>query len=139
MAQATVSAKRPARGAGLRRWLLPWTAGFQPSWIGHDLVAGIALGVVMIPQGMAYAELAGMPVVTGLYATMAATISYALLGSSRQCIACYAGDRSAAGDSWPALRRSHVAECLYAGDGRERNLHRRCLSHDPRRHHAVNG
>ena len=86
MAQATVSAKRPARGGGLRRWLLPWTAGFQPSWIGRDLVAGIALGVVMIPQGMAYAELAGMPVVTGLYATMAAIIGYALMGSSRQLV-----------------------------------------------------
>ena len=49
MAQATVSAKRPARGAGLRRWLLPWTAGFQPGWIGRDLVAGIALGVVVDP------------------------------------------------------------------------------------------
>ena len=86
MAQATAAAGKPARSKGLRRWLLPWTAGFQPAWIGRDLVAGIALGVVMIPQGMAYAELAGMPVVTGLYATMAAIIGYALLGSSRQLV-----------------------------------------------------
>lgn len=86
MTQATVATKRPAHGAGLRRWLLPWTAGFQPAWLARDLVAGIALGVVMIPQGMAYAELAGMPVVTGLYATMAAIIGYALLGSSRQLV-----------------------------------------------------
>ncbi len=49
MAQATVSAKQPSRGAGLRRWLLPWTAGFQPGSIRRDLVAGIALGVVVDP------------------------------------------------------------------------------------------
>ncbi len=68
------------------RWLLPWTVGFQRSWLGRDLVAGIALGVVMIPQGMAYAELAGVPAVAGLYATMAAIIGYAILGSSRQLV-----------------------------------------------------
>jgi MFS superfamily sulfate permease-like transporter len=72
--------------ASRRRWLLPWVVGFQIAWIPRDLVAGVALGVVMIPQGMAYAELAGLPAVTGLYATMAAIIGYALLGSSRQLV-----------------------------------------------------
>jgi high affinity sulfate transporter 1 len=80
---ARSTSKSPARSRG---WLLPWKAGFQASWISGDLVAGIALGVVMIPQGMAYAELAGLPPVTGLYATMAAIIGYALLGSSRQLV-----------------------------------------------------
>src|SRR5512147_2393177 len=74
------------KGRKRARWLLPWAAGFQPAWLGHDLVAGLALGVVMIPQGMAYAELAGVPAVAGLYATMAAIIGYALLGSSRQLV-----------------------------------------------------
>lgn len=86
MTQAAMTVKQKPKRSGLRRWLLPWTAGFQRGWIGRDLVAGIALGVVMIPQGMAYAELAGMPPVTGLYATMAAIIGYALLGSSRQLV-----------------------------------------------------
>ncbi len=44
-----------------RRWLFPWAAGYQRAWLSRDMVAGIALGVVMIPQGMAYAELAGLP------------------------------------------------------------------------------
>ena len=52
-----------------RRWLMPWLAGYQRAWLSRDLIAGLALGVVMIPQGMAYAELAGVPAVTGLYAT----------------------------------------------------------------------
>ncbi len=50
------------------------------------MVAGIALGVVMVPQGMAYATLAGLPPEVGLYATMAAIIGYSLLGSSRQLV-----------------------------------------------------
>ena len=60
--------------------------GFSAPGSPRDLVAGIALGVVMIPQGMAYAELAGVPAVAGLYATMAAIIGYAILGSSRQLV-----------------------------------------------------
>lgn len=67
-------------------WLLPWRVGFQTSWLPRDIVAGIALGVVMVPQGMAYATLAGLPPETGLYATMAAIVGYALLGSSRQLV-----------------------------------------------------
>lgn len=69
-----------------KRWLLPWAAGYQRAWLSRDIVAGIALGVVMIPQGMAYAELAGLPAVTGLYATMGAILGYAILGSSRQLV-----------------------------------------------------
>jgi len=82
----SLTARPAARPRGLRRWVFPWTVGFQRSWLSADLVAGIALGVVMIPQGMAYAELAGVPAVAGLYATMAAIIGYAILGSSRQLV-----------------------------------------------------
>lgn len=85
MTSATATSTQPS-AKKKRRWLLPWTVGFQRSWLGRDLVAGIALGVVMIPQGMAYAELAGVPAVAGLYATMAAIIGYAILGSSRQLV-----------------------------------------------------
>jgi high affinity sulfate transporter 1 len=83
----TLAKTRPIpKPAKTRRWLLPWMAGFQRGWLGRDVVAGVALGVVMIPQGMAYAELAGVPAVAGLYATMAAIIGYAILGSSRQLV-----------------------------------------------------
>ncbi len=51
-------------------------------WLGRDLVAGIVLCALLIPQGMAYAELAGLPAITGLYTTVTCLIAYALFGPS---------------------------------------------------------
>jgi high affinity sulfate transporter 1 len=48
-----------------------------------DVVAGIVLSAILVPQGMAYAELAGLPAVNGLYTTVACLVGYALLGPSR--------------------------------------------------------
>ena len=48
-----------------------------------DLVAGVVLAAILVPQGMAYAELAGLPAVTGLYTTIACLVGYALFGPSR--------------------------------------------------------
>ena len=56
---------------------------YRPSLIGKDLVAGLVLTTLLVPQGMAYAELAGLPVITGLYTTILALIGYALFGLSR--------------------------------------------------------
>ena len=73
------------RGAALSR-LLPGVAalrGYRPALFGKDLVAGLVLTTLLIPQGMAYAELAGLPAITGLYTTILALIGYALFGPSR--------------------------------------------------------
>ena len=56
---------------------------YQRSWIRADLVAGAVLAAILVPQGMAYAELAGLPAVTGLYTTIACLVGYALFGPSR--------------------------------------------------------
>ncbi len=56
---------------------------YQRSWLRPDLVAGIVLTAILVPQGMAYAELAGLPPVTGLYTTIACLVVYALFGPSR--------------------------------------------------------
>ncbi|HET8980803.1 MAG TPA: sulfate permease [Solirubrobacteraceae bacterium] len=58
-------------------------AEYQPSWLRRDAVAGIVLTTLLVPQGMAYAELAGLPAITGLYTTILCLIGYALLGPSR--------------------------------------------------------
>ncbi len=56
---------------------------YQRSWFRPDIVAGIVLAAILVPQGMAYAELAGLPPVTGLYTTIACLIGYAAFGPSR--------------------------------------------------------
>ncbi len=56
---------------------------YESSWLRPDLVAGIVLAAILVPQGLAYAELAGLPPVTGLYTTVACLIAYALFGPSR--------------------------------------------------------
>jgi high affinity sulfate transporter 1 len=56
---------------------------YDRSWLRSDLVAGLVLGAILVPQGMAYAELAGLPTVTGLYTTIACLVGYALFGPSR--------------------------------------------------------
>jgi high affinity sulfate transporter 1 len=55
---------------------------YQRSWLSRDLVAGIVLVTLLVPQGMAYAELAGLPPITGLYTTVVCLVAYALVGPS---------------------------------------------------------
>jgi high affinity sulfate transporter 1 len=70
---------------GWRRWLpgLRLAGAYQRSWLWSDLVAGLILTALLVPQGMAYAELAGLPPVTGLYTTVAGLVAYVLFGPSR--------------------------------------------------------
>ena len=56
---------------------------YERSWLRSDIVAGIVLAAILVPQGMAYAELAGLPPVNGLYTTIACLIGYALMGPSK--------------------------------------------------------
>ncbi len=56
---------------------------YRKSWLRADLVAGVVLAAILVPQGMAYAELAGLPAVTGLYTTIACLVGYAIFGPSR--------------------------------------------------------
>jgi sulfate permease, SulP family len=56
--------------------------GYQRSWLRHDLVAGLTVATYLVPQVMAYATVAGLPAVTGLWAALPALVIYAVLGSS---------------------------------------------------------
>jgi high affinity sulfate transporter 1 len=56
---------------------------YKISWLRSDLVAGIVLCTLLVPQGMAYAELAGLPPITGLYTTVLCLLAYAVFGPSR--------------------------------------------------------
>ena len=56
---------------------------YQRAWLAKDVVAGLVLSALLVPQGMAYAELAGLPPVTGLYTSILCLIGYAIFGPSR--------------------------------------------------------
>jgi high affinity sulfate transporter 1 len=70
---------------GWSRWVpgVSMIRGYRPTWLRFDLIAGIVLAAILVPQGMAYAELAGVPAVNGLYTTVACLVGYALMGPSR--------------------------------------------------------
>jgi SulP family sulfate permease len=63
---------------------LSWLPNYKREWLSGDLSAGLTVGVMLIPQGMAYAMIAGLPPIHGLYASTIPIILYALLGTSRQ-------------------------------------------------------
>jgi MFS superfamily sulfate permease-like transporter len=58
-------------------------AGYRRPWLVKDVVAGVVLTTLLVPQGMAYAELAGLPPITGLYTTITCLLGYAVFGPSR--------------------------------------------------------
>ncbi|MGY1802221.1 SulP family inorganic anion transporter [Blastococcus sp. SYSU D00922] len=58
-------------------------AGYRRPWLVKDVVAGVVLTTLLVPQGMAYAQLAGLPPITGLYTTITCLLGYAVFGPSR--------------------------------------------------------
>jgi high affinity sulfate transporter 1 len=76
-----------AAGSALQR-VEHWMPGvrvlrtYERSWLSRDLIAGIVLVTLLVPQGMAYAELAGLPAITGLYTTVMCLLAYAIVGPS---------------------------------------------------------
>jgi high affinity sulfate transporter 1 len=71
--------------SGLARWFpgLDLVRRYRRQWLLRDVLAGLALTALLVPQGMAYAELAGLPAVTGLYTSVMALLAYAVVGPSR--------------------------------------------------------
>ena len=76
----------PREGGPRLRAVFPSLPSYDRSFLSRDAIAGIALVAILIPQGMAYAEIVGLPPEAGLYATMLPIVGYALFGSSRQLV-----------------------------------------------------
>ena len=58
-------------------------AAYRRDWLGKDIISGVVLTTLLVPQGMAYAELAGLPPITGLYTSILCLLAYAVFGPSR--------------------------------------------------------
>jgi SulP family sulfate permease len=80
-----VRAFSPAKVTGIRRYLpfLEWLLNYHPQDLVGDLMAGMIVAIMLVPQSMAYALLAGLPPQVGLYASILPLILYALFGTSR--------------------------------------------------------
>jgi sulfate permease, SulP family len=89
-------------------WLFPSLRGYQPEWLRGDLAAGLTVWAVLIPEALAYATIAGVSPVVGLYAAPGALLLYAAFGSSRHLVV---GPMSATA----ALSAATVAEFATAG------------------------
>lgn len=64
--------------------ILNWLPRYKRTYLSGDISAGLTVGIMLIPQGMAYAMIAGLPPVYGLYAALIPQIIYAIMGTSRQ-------------------------------------------------------
>ncbi|MFP4229410.1 MAG: SulP family inorganic anion transporter [Salinivenus sp.] len=65
-------------------YITQWASDYSAETLRHDATAGLTVGVMLIPQGMAYAVIAGVPPIYGLYAGLVPLLAYPLFGSSRQ-------------------------------------------------------
>ncbi|MGZ6312402.1 MAG: SulP family inorganic anion transporter [Candidatus Limnocylindrales bacterium] len=83
-AGASVPAAVPSWRGRLEHWVpgVRVVRTYQRAWLPRDMTAGIVLVTLLVPQGMAYAELAGLPPITGLYTTVVCLVAYALIGPS---------------------------------------------------------
>jgi high affinity sulfate transporter 1 len=72
-------------GMSIFRWVpgLQAVSTYRRQWLVKDIVAGVVLTTLLVPQGMAYAELAGLPPITGLYTSILCLLGYAVFGPSR--------------------------------------------------------
>ena len=66
--------------------ILHWLPKYQMKWLSGDLIAGVSVWALMVPQALGYADVAGVPSQYGLYAAFAGLLFYAIFGSSRQVI-----------------------------------------------------
>jgi high affinity sulfate transporter 1 len=75
----------PLKGLAMSQWIpgLQQFRSYRRGWLAKDVVAGVVLTTLLVPQGMAYAELAGLPAITGLYTSILCLLGYAVFGPSR--------------------------------------------------------
>ena len=66
--------------------ILAWLPAYKVAWLGTDLVAGLTVVALLIPEGMAYAQIAGVPPEAAFYAAPIGLLMFAIFGTSRQLV-----------------------------------------------------
>jgi high affinity sulfate transporter 1 len=105
----TTDTQTTANATGIKRFIpiLSWLPNYDRSWLTIDIIAGLTLWGLVVPEAMAYAGIAGLPPQAGLYTLLAALLVYALLGTSRHLVV-------QATSATAALLASAVAAALVA-------------------------
>ena len=105
----TTDTRTAANVTGIKRFIpiLSWLPHYDRSWLTVDIIAGLTLWGLVVPEAMAYAGIAGLPPQAGLYTLLAALFVYALLGTSRHLVV-------QATSATAALLASAVAAALVA-------------------------
>jgi sulfate permease, SulP family len=106
---STIQNKTAKHSTGIMRLvpILSWLPGYDHSWLRLDIIAGVTLWGLIVPEAMAYAGIAGLPPQAGLYTLLAALLIYALLGTSHHLVV-------QATSATAALLASAVAAALVA-------------------------
>jgi len=106
------AAAAPAKTGLISRYLpiAAWLPEYRRDWLRPDVIAGLTVTALLVPEGMAYAELAGMPPQTAFYAAIPALILYALFGTSKQLVV-------ATSSTIAAMSASVIAGLAPAGTG----------------------
>jgi sodium-independent sulfate anion transporter 11 len=63
--------------------IVQWLPRYHPSWLLHDFIAGLTIGVMLIPQGLAYAKIATIPIENGLYSSWIPAVIAVFMGTSK--------------------------------------------------------
>jgi high affinity sulfate transporter 1 len=105
----TTDTRAGEKTTGIRRFIpiLSWLPEYDRSWLAVDIIAGLTLWGLVVPEAMAYAGIAGLPPQAGLYTLLAALLIYAILGTSRHLVV-------QATSATAALLASAVAAALVA-------------------------
>lgn len=85
-AVTTTNASERRGGPARRIPILGWLPGYRRAWLRGDVLAGLTVVALLVPEGMAYAQLAGMPPQAAFYAAPVGLVLYAVLGTSRQLV-----------------------------------------------------
>jgi sodium-independent sulfate anion transporter 11 len=63
--------------------IVQWLPSYSPSWVVNDLIAGLTIGVLLVPQSLAYASIANIPGGYGLISSWMPTLIYTVMGTSK--------------------------------------------------------
>jgi len=66
--------------------ILGWLPSYEPGWVRADMIAGLTLWGILVPEAIAYAAMAGAPLEAGLYTLLGSLLVYAILGTTRQAV-----------------------------------------------------